>query len=263
MRSPLLSPRWIGLHLLVVLAVAVCSAGTYWQSVRAIEPDRDVITNPAEDLADATPIDGLVEPGAYMHPDLFANTAVEATGTYDAEAQLLVPRVEDGVWGFDVIVPLVTGDDVALTVNRGWTEDGADVPDAPGGEVTVTGWLLPPDSAPDGIIPVDTPDGQVDRIAASVLVNEWDYRLYEGYVALPEDDPATASLTPVPPPEPPTEITVNWRSLSYAVQWAMFGVSAIAFWVIRMRRDVREARSQRERASRTEDERGQAVGAGS
>ncbi|WP_017601215.1 SURF1 family protein [Nocardiopsis lucentensis] len=259
----LLSPRWIGLHLLLALVVVVCSAGTYWQSLRSVEPDREVITNPAEDLADATPLDDLIDPGAYMHPDLYANTAVEATGHYDTDAQLLVPRFSDGVRGYDVVLPLVTGDGTAVTVNRGWTEDGSDVPDAPGGRVTITGWILPPDAATDGVVPVDTPDGQVERIATSVLVNEWDYRLYEGYVALPEDDPATASLRPVPPPEPPTEITVNWRSLGYAVQWAMFGVSAIAFWVVRVRRDVKEARSQRERASETEGGAGQTVGAGS
>ncbi|WP_116246292.1 SURF1 family protein [Nocardiopsis sp. FIRDI 009] len=259
----LLSPRWIGLHLLLVLVVVVCSAGTYWQALRSVEPDREVITNPAEDLDDATPLDDLVEPGAYLHPDLYANTAVEVSGRYDADAQLLVPRALDGVRGYDVILPLVTDDGAAVTVNRGWTEDGSDVPDAPDGRVTVTGWILPPDAAPDGIVPVDTPDGQVERIASAVLVNEWDYRLYEGYVALPEGDPATASLRPLPPPEPPTEITVNWRSLSYAVQWAMFGVSAIAFWVVRARRDVAEARSRRERASETEGGTPQAVGAGS
>jgi predicted PhzF superfamily epimerase YddE/YHI9 len=39
-RSTLLSPRWLGLHLLAVLAAALCVAGTYWQGVRAFEPDR-------------------------------------------------------------------------------------------------------------------------------------------------------------------------------------------------------------------------------
>ncbi|MFV2198263.1 SURF1 family protein [Nocardiopsis sp. LOL_012] len=243
MRSPLLSPRWLGLHLMALLVVTVCSAGTYWQFVSAFEPEREVITNPAEDLADARPLDTLLEPGEYMHPGSFANTAVEVSGTYDTGAQLLVPRLQDGVRGFDVVLPLVTADGSAVAVNRGWTETPGDVAEAPEGQVTVSGWLLPPDGA-DGVVPVETSGGQVERIAASVLVNEWDYPLYEGYVTLPEQDPATGSLAPVPPPEPPTEITVNWRSASYTVQWAMFGVSAVAFWILLVRRELRDARSE-------------------
>ncbi|MFF8767094.1 SURF1 family protein [Nocardiopsis dassonvillei] len=244
MRSPLLSPRWLGIHLLALLVGVVCVAGTAWQFVRAFEPDREVITNPVADLAGAVPVSDLLEPGQYMHPDSFANSAVEASGSYDADAQLLVPRVVDGVRGYDVIVPLVTDDDgAAVTVNRGWAEEGQDIPPVPGGEVTVTGWLLPP-AGSEGVVPVDVSEGQVERIATSVLVNEWDHPLYEGYVTLPETDPATASLVPVPPPEPPTGFTVNWRSLSYTVQWAMFGVSAVVFWILLMRRELREGGSR-------------------
>lgn len=260
MRSLLLSPRWLGIHLAAVLVTAVCVAGTSWQFVRAFEPDRDVITNPAEDLANATPLSGLLEPGEYMHPDSFANNAVEADGRYDGEAQLLVPRVEDGIRGYDVIVPLVSEDGAAVTVNRGWAEEGQDIPPVPGGEVTVTGWLLPP-VGNEGIVPVRVSEGQVERIATSVLVNEWDYPLYEGYVTLPGHDPAAASLIPAPPPEPPTEVKVNWRSLSYTVQWAMFGGSALVFWIILIRRELKEVRPRGERTS--DDEEGQPAVAGS
>ncbi|MDU0333901.1 hypothetical protein RWU37_03890, partial [Enterococcus sp. 2CBP] len=60
MRSPLLSPRWLGIHLLAVLVGVVCVAGTAWQFVRAFEPDREVITNPVEDLAGAVPVSDLL-----------------------------------------------------------------------------------------------------------------------------------------------------------------------------------------------------------
>jgi cytochrome oxidase assembly protein ShyY1 len=253
-RSALLSPRWIGLHALAVLALVVCVAGTYWQSVRAFEPDRDVVTNPVADLAGAQDLDDLLVPGEYAHPNLYANTAVTAAGSFDAGAQLLVPRAHDGVEGFDVVLPLVTGDGVALAVNRGWTEDPDDVPAAPAGEVTVAGWLVPPTTAADGIVPVDVPEGQVERIAPSVLVNEWDYRLYEGHLTLPASDPATEALVPAPPPEPPTGITINWRSLSYTFQWALFGLSAVAYWAISVRRELRDARSRGEGDGEREEE---------
>lgn len=243
MRSPLLSPRWLGIHLAAVLVLVVCVAGTAWQVERSFEPDRETITNPIEDLAGAEPVETHFEPGEYMHPDRIANSAAEATGYYDAESQLLVPRTRDGAEGFDVILPLVTEDGVALAVNRGWSEDGDALPAPPEGEITATGWLLPAENAADGIRPTEMPEGQVERVAPSVLIQEWDYRLYEGYIVLPESDPAAAGLTPVPPPEPPTGITVNWRSLSYSLQWAMFGVSGLVFWFILMRRELAEARS--------------------
>ena len=261
MRSPLFSPRWIGIHLGILLVTAVCVAGTAWQFVRAFEPDREVITNPLEDLADAVPLDGLLEPGEYMHPKTHANTAVTVTGRYAPEDALLVPSAVDGVRGHDVILPLITDGGAAVTVDRGWIPEGAtadDVPQVPKGEVTVTGWLLPP-VTDGGISPLSTEEGTIERIATSLLVNEWDYPLYEGYVTLPEGDPATGGLTPVPPPEPPTEFTINWRSLSYTVQWAMFGVSALVFWILLMRRelaDAREASSTAEEASGAGDRTG-------
>lgn len=262
MRSPLLSPRWLGIHLAALLVVLVCAVGTSWQFVRAFEPDREVITNPVEDLATAEPLADLLEPGEYMHPGSFANQAVEASGRYDADAQLLVPRVVDGVTGHDVILPLVTADGGAVTVNRGWAEEGQDIPEAPSGDVTVAGWLLPPVGA-DGIVPVEVGEGQVERIATSVLIQEWDHPLYEGYVTLPAQDPATDSLVPAPPPEPPTEVKINWRSLSYTVQWAMFGVSALVFWFILMRRELAEAPSRREEAPDDRDAEDQPAVAGS
>ncbi|MEU2947647.1 SURF1 family protein [Nocardiopsis alba] len=245
MSSPLLSPRWLGIHLAAVLVAVVCTAGTYWQGTRAFEPDRDVITNPVQELADAIPVDDLGEPGAYLHPALTANTAVEITGDFHVEEQLLVPWLLDGVEGYAVVIPLVTDENAAMPVNRGWVEDPEAVPAPPEGEVTVTGWLQPPQDASEGYIPMgDPPEGTAERIAPSVLTSSWDEQLYAAYLTLPEGAAGGDGLTPVPPPEPPTEFKINWRSLSYAIQWAMFGVSGVVFWIILMRREPSEARTR-------------------
>lgn len=231
---------------MAVLVVVVCVAGTFWQGTSAFEPDRDVITNPVEDLADAVSVTELGEPGAFLHPTLTANTAVEASGHFDADSQLLVPQRLDGAEGYAVVIPLVTEEGVALPVNRGWSEDGTDLPEPPTGQVTVSGWLQPPQESSEGFVPMGAPEaGTVERIAPSVLVGEWDYQLYAAYITLPGSEPAVDGLSPVPPPEPPTEFTINWRSLSYAVQWAMFGVSAVVFWIILMRRELAEARTRK------------------
>ncbi|WP_017609114.1 SURF1 family protein [Nocardiopsis xinjiangensis] len=266
MRSPLLNPRWLGIHLAALIVLAVCVAGTTWQVVRSFEPDRETITNPVEDLAEARPVEKDFEPGEYMHPDRIANNAVQADGQYDADGQLLVPRAMDGVEGYDVVLPLVADDGAAITINRGWTEDPDGIPEPPGGQVSVTGWLLPAQTAEDGIRPMEMPEGQVERISPAVLLQEWEHdAMYEGYIVVPEGDPANDGLEPVPPPEPPKGVTVNWRSLSYSVQWGMFGVSALVFWIILMRRELEEARTpEGERASSDDgDGGGQPVRAGS
>ncbi|GHC98276.1 SURF1-like protein [Nocardiopsis terrae] len=266
MRSPLLSPRWLGLHLAALLVALVCTAGAYWQGNRAFEPDRDVITNPVEDLADAVPVTDLGEPGTYLHPNLTANTAVRARGRFDADAQLLVPQRMDGTEGYAVVAPLVTEEGVALAVNRGWSAEGTEPPPSPEGEVTVTGWLQPPQDSSEGFVPMgESEAGTAERIAPSVLVGEWDYRLYAAYLTLPGSDPAAGGLTPMPPPEPPTEFSINWRSLSYSVQWAMFGASGVAFWIILMRRELAEARARNTGGASEESERDpdQPAGAGS
>ncbi|MFC3998284.1 SURF1 family protein [Nocardiopsis sediminis] len=253
MRFPLLQPRWIGLHLVALLAVAACAGLGYWQFVRAQEPDREMITNPVEDLAGAAPIGSVLEPGAYMS-ETEANQAVSATGVYDRDDPLLAPALSpEGDEGYYVLVPLVTEDDTALTVNRGWIpESDADadavggLPALPEGEVEVTGWLISPQKEQDGYAPLSVPEGQVARIAPSLLVNEWPYRLYEGYLTLAEQRPAStggdvAAPREIPPPDPPQGIVWNWRNVSYAAQWWVFGVAVLVFWISLMRREQADA----------------------
>mgnify|MGYP001107131594 CR=1 FL=1 len=253
---PLLRPRWLGIHLAAIAAVLLCLLFGYWQYQRAQQPDRETVTNPVEDLAAAESIDTLLAPGEYMPQDL-ANEAVTVTGTYDAEHQLLAPALSpSGQEGYSVVIPLVTGDGTAVVVNRGWVPaDAADadgaVPPAPQGEVTVRGWLqLPQDEAAGGATAA-VEEGKVARISSALLVNEWPYRLYEGYVTLGEQTPPTeagaeAQLEQIPPPDPPQEVTWNFRNLSYAAQWWVFGAAAVVFWISRVRRELEERRTARE-----------------
>src|SRR5690625_2450104 len=176
------------------------------------------------------------------------NQAVTATGVYDPGNQRLVPaRSPEGEKGYNVVLPLVTGEDTAIAVNRGWIpEDAAGsvdrLPEPPDGEVRITGWLLPPDKAEEGYVPIDTPEGHVARIAPSLLVNEWPYRLYEGYIVRGEQEPPAAGdraeLREIPPPQPEPGIQWNWRSVGYAAQWVVFAGAAIVFWVSLVRREL-------------------------
>nr|WP_275548860.1 SURF1 family protein [Streptomonospora sp. PA3] len=248
----MVKPRWLGIHLLALLAVAVCLGAGYWQFERAQEPSREVVDNPVEQLSSARPLGEVLEPGAYMPTDE-GNQAVRATGVYDSDGRLLAPALSpEGEKGYYVVVPLVTGQDTAVAVSLGWIPQEAAgsverLPDLPEGEVTVTGWLRPPQKSEDGYVPIDTPQGHVARIAPSLLINEWPYRLYEGYIVRggqrPPDPAAAGSgvrLREIPPPKPPAEVVWNWRNVSYAAQWAVFGGAVVVFWVSLVRREVRD-----------------------
>ncbi|RNL84450.1 SURF1 family protein [Halostreptopolyspora alba] len=242
--------RWLGFHVLAVLAAICCFVFGYWQFERAQDPSRGEIVNPVEDPDAANQLRTVLDPGAYM-PESEANTAVTTRGEYDTGAELLVPAISPaGEEGYNVVAPLVTEEGTAVAVHRGWVDgDTADTPDElaplPEGEVTVTGWLQPPQKSEEGFVPMDLPEGQAERIAPSLLLDDWPYQLYEGYILLAGQDPANGGdqtgVRPqqVPPPEPPEEIEWNWRSLSYAAQWVVFGIAVLVFWIVLMRRETR------------------------
>jgi len=73
---------------------------------------------------------------------------VTATGRYAAQSLMLVRnRPNNGVFGYEVVVPLQLSGGGALLVDRGWIPNGKSatdpsaVPATPAGEITVTGWL--------------------------------------------------------------------------------------------------------------------------
>jgi len=75
-------------------------------------------------------------------------TLVTATGRYAAEQVMLVRnRPNNGVYGYEVVVPLRLADGTSLLVDRGWIPNGrtaadpSKMPAIPAGDITVTGWL--------------------------------------------------------------------------------------------------------------------------
>jgi len=75
-------------------------------------------------------------------------TQVTATGRYAAQQVMLVRnRPNNGVFGYEVVVPLDLADGTSLLVDRGWIPNGrtaaepSRTPATPAGDITVTGWL--------------------------------------------------------------------------------------------------------------------------
>jgi cytochrome oxidase assembly protein ShyY1 len=227
----LLSPRWIGLGLLMTLAAATMVGLGLWQLDRYHL--RSAI-NARIDGAAARPPVPLREVASGV-----AWTRVTVTGHYDAAHEILArSRTVEGRVGFEIVTPLVLDDGSAVLVDRGWiapAEAGAaavpPVPPAPAGEVTVVGRLHAPESRADRL---ELMDGHlsVRRIAPAHLAPALPYPLYPAYVTLesqtPPADPVFVAIAP--------DHENAAMNAGYVVQWWAFAgltLAGLGYLVVR------------------------------
>lgn len=243
----LLTPRWLGLHLLVLLLIPAFLWLGQWQFGRYEERSANAARITANLEADPVPLETLTTAGGEVAAaDRFRPVTV--TGRYDPARELLVRRrTQHGRVGYYVVTPLVTEGGAAVLVNRGWIPEPADpgarpeAPPPPGGEVTVTGRLRPAETEENTGIKnrPGLPPGQILLINADAVAVP--YPLYGGYVELTESRPAPASAPePVPPPDVGGGGGLN---LAYSVQWWSFIGIAVGGWVLLVRREVRDRRA--------------------
>ncbi|MEV0586603.1 SURF1 family protein [Nonomuraea sp. NPDC050310] len=245
----LLTPRWLTLHVVVLLVIPAFVFLGNWQFGRFEErsSSSDLIT---ANLAAAPAPIGQV-------PATEANRyrAVTASGAYDPANQLLVRlRSQNGRPGYYVLTPLVTAPGQAVLVNRGWVKVGAtalsapEVPPPATGQVTVTGRLrLSETEESTGIKErAGAPAGQILLIDTESIAGRLPYKLSGGYVELIEQRPAAGtSPEPVPAPDVGAGGGLNF---AYGVQWWLFIGVAIGGWLLLIRREV----ADRRQAARTE-----------
>lgn len=210
-------PRWLGyLTLAVLFGVITAGLGSWQWHRHETKVERRAVVE-ANYGQDPVPLDEALA-GQDRLPASQRWTRVEATGRYLADAQHLVRnRPYEGVFGYEVLVPLLLPDGTAVAVDRGWVPNAPtaqqlpDVPAAPGGEVTVTGWLMP--SERDlGRAPVE---GQLASISLTGLEEATGLDLRPAYLVLGAEDPAPAD-SPAPLPAPDTGLGSH---LAYALQW--------------------------------------------
>ncbi|GAA3670102.1 SURF1 family protein [Nonomuraea antimicrobica] len=253
----LLTPRWIALHVVVLLVIPAFVFLGRWQFGRFEERSANSERVTANIEAAPVLLERLAAPGQPVkEDDRFRKVTV--TGTYDpAHALLVRRRPQEGRTGYYVLTPLVTGGDTAVIVNRGWVPAGAtadtapEVPAPPTGQVTVTGRLRTSETEESsGIRDLSgLPAGQVLLIDAGRIGEGLPYRLVGGYVELTEQQPRPAAAPdPVPAPDVGSGGGLN---LAYGVQWWMFIGIAVAGWALLIRREVAERRAQ-ETAGSTE-----------
>jgi len=183
-----LKPRWLALFVVVLAAAALMARLGQWQWDRAHD---NAESNVERTLARSPVPIGDVLRARQTFTGAAADRAVVAEGSYDAARQVLVAdrRLgdESGWW---VLTPLVLDDGSAVGVVRGWvatSDDPAVVVGAvPAGRVALTGYLRPAEPPADRA-PGRTsglPDGEVDRVDLTQLIERWPWPLLTGYVVL-------------------------------------------------------------------------------
>lgn len=232
-----------------------------WQ----IESSREARTvyDPGKEIV--RPLDETMQPGTVSTLDE-VDTAVEASGTYLPESTVLVEnRLQGDRSGWWVVTGLqVAGSqeqwadaeaDVVIPVVRGWTEDPDRVPEAPQGEVSVAGRLLPQEA------PLSTRDqdpGTYASLSPAQLTNAWDVPVYSGFVtamaevpgsdaSLADDDGTlpddgrllSPELEAVSVDQQPTDTSLDPLNVFYAIEWIVFAGFALWIWYSSVRDDHR------------------------
>ncbi|MEU6629065.1 SURF1 family protein [Streptomyces parvus] len=244
----LLTPRWWGINLFVVLAIPFCVFMGTWQlgrfedrvqSHEQAEKAPDPSTRAAKPLDELLPVDKVT-----------SGRPATATGTY--ADQFLVPgRTLEDRQGFYVLNLLRTDSGKALPVVRGWLPGSATdarVPAAPKGEVTVVGDLQASENTrSDGVnARGGLPSGQVGMISAATLVNLVPYDVYDAWVTLPEAEAGGAggAMKPVPAaaPEGSGLDLKAFQNLGYTGEWFVFAAFVLFMWFRLVRREAEAER---------------------
>ncbi|WP_371578396.1 SURF1 family protein [Streptomyces sp. NBC_01314] len=236
----LLTPRWWGINVFVLLAIPFCVFMGSWQLSRfeGRMQDHRAATeriDPA-DRAPARPLDELLPVDKETSGEL-----ATVTGRYGE--QLLVPNREvDGRNGFYVLTLLRTDEDKALPVVRGWLPGSADpdrTPAAPSGEVTVTGSLQAGETPGSNGVPVQggLPAGQTSAISAATLVNLVPDDLYDAWITLDKADSGMKAVPATTPQDTGLDLKA-FQNLGYTGEWFVFAGFVVFMWFRLVRREV-------------------------
>ncbi|MGW4564051.1 SURF1 family protein [Streptomyces sp. NPDC004561] len=240
----LLTPRWWGINVFVLLAIPFCVFMGSWQLSRfegRVHDSRAATRQAASDQREsARPLDSMLPVDKAT-----SGRKVTARGHYGP--QLLVPgRQLDDKSGFYVLTLLRTGSGRALPVVRGWlpgTADAAKAPAPPTGEVTVTGALQASETPGDNGVGAQSglPAGQTAAISSASLVNLVPDRLYDAWVTLDRADSGMKAV-PATAPEGTGLDLKAFQNLGYTGEWFVFAGFVVFMWFRLLRREAEAVR---------------------
>lgn len=238
----LFTRRWLGALVGAVVFAIGCWFLGQWQYGRHVAKVERNERIDAHYRATPVPVGDVLESSPL--PLSRQWTHVTATGTYAADEQLYVRNRpnNDGVYGYEILVPFRAGDGTAFLVDRGWvknSEGGASVlpqvPPAPAGEVTLTGWTIPAERS----LGRDMPAGQL----ASINVAEADAAtgtdLLDGYVLM-EAETTSDGATPARPQALGAPDESLGPHLAYAWNWWIVMPAGFFLVWLGIRREIRE-----------------------
>lgn len=232
MQSILRQPKWIVAGVVVGLLAALFVRLGLWQLSR-LEERRAENSNVEARLADEpVPLDDLLGDADGDLSALEYRRAI-AEGEWDDSNEVLIrSQVELGTAGFHVITPLLTGDDEAVLVNRGWvplTMDSPPIFDAvpPSGLVEIEGWVHLTETRPS--LGAEEPEGDLDvfnRVDIDRIGSQLPYDVAPVYLVLTGEDDQLPIEVDTP------DFSDEGPHLAYAIQWfgfAMVGVVGFYF----------------------------------
>jgi cytochrome oxidase assembly protein ShyY1 len=238
----LLTPRWWGINVFVLLAIPFCIFMGSWQLGRfedRVDSHREAEQRPDEKQQKAAPLEELLP----VDKETSGRLAT-ASGRYGE--QFVVPQRElDGRSGSYVLTLLRTDSGRVLPVVRGWMPEGGRAPAAPAGEVTVTGALQASEStSTDGVHAAGgLPSGQLGMISAASLVNLVPDDVYDAWVTLSKADGGLTAVPAAAPENSGLDLKA-FQNLGYTGEWFVFAGFVLFMWFRLARREAEAARDK-------------------
>ncbi|MFI2210044.1 SURF1 family protein [Streptomyces sp. NPDC020141] len=238
----LLTPRWWGINVFVVLAIPFCVFMGSWQLGKfeeRVDTHQEAKRAPAPGERDVAPLAELLPVDTET-----SGRPATATGVYGK--QFRVPdREVDGRRGDYVLTLLKTDAGRTLPVVRGWVPGDEPTPAAPSGEITVTGALQASENA--GTNGVHTagglPAGQLGMISAASLVNLVPDDVYDAWITLTEADGDMVAV-PAAVAEGSGLDMKAFQNLGYTGEWFVFAAFVLFMWFRLVRREVEASRDR-------------------
>jgi cytochrome oxidase assembly protein ShyY1 len=170
-------------------------------------------------------------------------TTVRATGRYAAAHVMLVRnRPNNGVFGYEVLVPLELTNGSALLVDRGWIPNGpsaaqpSPIPATPTGPIQVTGWLRVGEPS----LGRKMSNGQLASINLAEARAQSGTSLYGAYLIRRSEAGPTGEHIQAPSAlaMPDTDLGPH---LAYALQWWLAVPAGLIFVFLAARREYRDS----------------------
>lgn len=227
--------RMLGIHVLALLAIAVCLFAAHWQWERAHTLQGKEGQSVTRDFTVLSPLRQFL-------PVASIGATTTVTGHWlDQGRIVLTGRIAQGSSlknpnpGAQTIVswagpmcdwiadPLVLDDASIIMVVRGCSATPQSVA-VPTGQVTVTGVLQPSEDA-DIVDLVELPN----TLTTASVVSLVQRTVHDGYLVSTESPAGLTTVSPIFTTSP--RVPLHWRNIFYVFNWLVFALIVMGMWV--------------------------------